>query len=150
MVSLNVGGTRYTTSVDTLVKDRHSRLAMLFQQLNGRHVKRQSDGVVFLDADSRAFELVLAWLRHGIDLNTLDGYDKQRERQHAMIWEHHDILRLLNDKGGPARGRRGRRVSQEKVALIRTQVWMCVRRIVIVTWSRFDGSLLGRRSIGEI
>ena len=66
LVRLNVGGTLYTTNVQTLVM-RGGMLARLFngEQDNGAH---DDDGRIFIDRDGAAFAVVLTYLRTGVAL----------------------------------------------------------------------------------
>jgi N-acetylneuraminic acid mutarotase len=63
-VELDIGGTRYVTSVSTLRSRPGSMLDALF---SGRHaVIEEEDGSVFIDRDGSAFGHVLAYLRDGV------------------------------------------------------------------------------------
>ena len=63
VVTLNVGGTKFTTSVETLCADADSMLAAMF---SGRHALRPADdGSLFIDRDPKHFGLVLNFLRDG-------------------------------------------------------------------------------------
>ncbi|KAK7232275.1 hypothetical protein SO694_00030326 [Aureococcus anophagefferens] len=63
VVTLNVGGTMFTTSVETLCADADSMLAAMF---SGRHALRPADdGSLFIDRDPKHFGLVLNFLRDG-------------------------------------------------------------------------------------
>ena len=67
IVTLNVGGTKYTTSLSTLTKYPDSMLGAMF---SGRHaLLLQEDGSYFVDVDGEFFRYVLLYLRdreHGI------------------------------------------------------------------------------------
>ena len=58
-VKLNVGGHYFTTTLQTLTKDRNSRLAAMF---SGEHAK---NGTLFLDRDGKHFRFILNYLRNG-------------------------------------------------------------------------------------
>lgn len=63
MVELNVGGTHYTTSLDTLTKYEGTMLASLF---SGRFtVVQDQAGRYFIDADGEHFKYILNYLRYG-------------------------------------------------------------------------------------
>ena len=58
-VNLNVGGHYFTTTLQTLTKDRNSRLAAMF---SGKHAE---NGTLFLDRDGKHFRFILNYLRNG-------------------------------------------------------------------------------------
>ena len=63
IVNLNVGGRRFTTSLQTLTKDPDSMLASMF---SGRSVvKPLEDGAFFIDEDGKYFRFILNYLRTG-------------------------------------------------------------------------------------
>ena len=63
IVKLNVGGKRFTTSLQTLTRDPNSMLAAMF---SGRHeVETTEDGSFFIDRDGTYFRFILNYLRNG-------------------------------------------------------------------------------------
>ena len=63
IVRLNVGGKRFTTSLQTLTRDPNSMLAAMF---SGRHkVETTDDGSFFIDRDGTYFLFILNYLRDG-------------------------------------------------------------------------------------
>ena len=69
IVTLNVGGTKYTTSLSTLTKYPDSMLGVMF---SGRHaLPQQEDGSYFVDVDGEYFRYILSYLRdrdHGMHI----------------------------------------------------------------------------------
>jgi hypothetical protein len=64
-VTLNVGGSLFTTSITTLTKYPDSMLATMF---SGRHtLLPESDGTYFIDRDGTYFRYILNYLRCGDD-----------------------------------------------------------------------------------
>ena len=62
-VHLNVGGHRFTTSLQTLRRDQESMLATMF---SGRHkLLKEPDGCYFVDRDGTHFRHILNYLRDG-------------------------------------------------------------------------------------
>ena len=62
IVTLNVGGSRYTTTLSTLTKYPDSMLGAMF---SGRHaLVQQEDGSYFIDRDGEAFSHILSYLRN--------------------------------------------------------------------------------------
>jgi hypothetical protein len=63
-VKLNVGGSRFETTLSTLTRHPESMLAAMF---SGRHeVPQDEDGYVFIDRDGTHFRAILNFLRTGI------------------------------------------------------------------------------------
>ena len=61
IVTLNVGGSRYTTTLSTLTKYPDSMLGTMF---SGRHaLVQQEDGSYFIDRDGESFRYILMYLR---------------------------------------------------------------------------------------
>ena len=62
-ILLNVGGHRFTTSLQTLTKDPNSMLAAMF---SGKfEMKPSEDGAFFIDRDGTHFRFILNYLRNG-------------------------------------------------------------------------------------
>lgn len=62
-VTFNVAGQRFTTSRDTLLKEPSSRLSMLVRGV--LPCIKDDAGAIFLDRDSKYFQLMLNYLRDG-------------------------------------------------------------------------------------
>ena len=62
-IRLNVGGSIYQTSLETLVKEPGSLLAQMFS--TSFNLKRDSDGCYFIDRDGTHFRHILNYLRSG-------------------------------------------------------------------------------------
>ena len=60
LLKLNVGGTPFTTTEDTLLSEPES---LLTEILADEH-SYDCDGRLFLDLDGESFQYVLSWLRH--------------------------------------------------------------------------------------
>ena len=61
VITVNVGGTRYTTTLSTLTKYPDSMLGVMF---SGRHdLPQQEDGSYFIDRDGEVFKYILMYLR---------------------------------------------------------------------------------------
>ena len=63
-MKLNVGGSKFETTLSTLTRHPDSMLAVMF---SGRHeVPRDDDGYVFIDRDGTHFRIILNFLRTGV------------------------------------------------------------------------------------
>ena len=61
VVTLDVGGTKYRTTLSTLTKYPDSMLGAMF---SGRHnLPQQEDGSYFIDRDGQAFSIIMTYLR---------------------------------------------------------------------------------------
>ena len=61
VITLNVGGTRYTTTLSTLTRYPDSMLGVMF---SGRHdLPQQEDGSYFIDKDGEIFKYIMMYLR---------------------------------------------------------------------------------------
>ena len=63
-IKLNVGGTMFETTRSTLISDRDSILARMFDSDSNRPPAENQDGVFLIDACPRAFAVILNWLRY--------------------------------------------------------------------------------------
>lgn len=85
-IRLNVGGTKYTTLVETLTSPQHGEhmLALMFRGLiedgtGAFSLERDSTGAYFVDRDGPTFRYVLAYLRHSGGAIPLPHDPAQRE-----------------------------------------------------------------------
>ena len=95
-VELNVGGQRFTTSVQTLSKDPNSMLSAMF---SGRfEMKPSKDGSFFIDRDGTHFRFILNYLRNG-ELIVPQGDTFLRELEaEAKFYQLQGILDELKPK----------------------------------------------------
>ena len=64
IINLNVGGHKFTTSLQMLQSNPNSMLGVMF---SGRHpVIKQDDGSIFIDRDGMLFHMILNYLRGNI------------------------------------------------------------------------------------
>lgn len=92
IVSLNVGGKKFTTSRETLCKDATSMLSRMF---SGRMSSRRDEkGRVFLDRDPKHFRLILNYLRDGSVCLPSCSMELHEIIQEAMFYQL-DELRML-------------------------------------------------------
>eukprot|EP00088_Acartia_fossae_P020511 TRINITY_DN22090_c0_g1_i1.p1 TRINITY_DN22090_c0_g1~~TRINITY_DN22090_c0_g1_i1.p1 ORF type:complete len:238 (-),score=39.14 TRINITY_DN22090_c0_g1_i1:223-936(-) len=66
IICLDVGGTRFDTTRQTLVKDPNSMLAKMFDPMSPMRPGQVRNGAIFLDRDPEWFRAVLNYLRNGI------------------------------------------------------------------------------------
>jgi hypothetical protein len=66
IISLDVGGTRFDTTRQTLVKDPNSMLAKMFDPLSKLKPGLLRNGAYFLDRDPEWFRTILNYLRNGV------------------------------------------------------------------------------------
>lgn len=94
IVRLNVGGTRYTTSLSTLLSIKGSMLERMFSNLlqaddddetnnyesNVFGLEKDQDGYYFIDRDGPSFRYILLYLRDGEFSNSIIIPDDKQER----------------------------------------------------------------------
>ena len=95
-INLNIGGRRFTTSLQTLTKDPDSMLAAMF---SGKfEVKPSEDGTFFIDRDGKHFRFILNYLRDG-ELIVPEGATFLKELEaEAKFYQIKGLLRELKDK----------------------------------------------------
>lgn len=101
IVSLNIGGIVYTTSVDTLTQEDNSLFAVMF---SGKHpLKRQPDGTYFVDRDGMNFRYILNYLRDGEDaIHTIPEEERilREVLREAKYYRLHRLETMLQNKVG--------------------------------------------------
>ena len=95
-INLNIGGRRFTTSLQTLTKDPDSMLAVMF---SGKfEVKPSEDGTFFIDRDGKHFRFILNYLRDG-ELIVPEGATFLKELEaEAKFYQIKGLLQELEDK----------------------------------------------------
>lgn len=97
VVTLNVGGTLYSTSLTTLRQDPSSMLARMFSGLIG--TRKDPAGNYFIDRDGTHFGTILNYLRDGdVDLPTL-AFQRRQLLRECLFYQIKDLVELL---GGAA------------------------------------------------
>ena len=92
-ITLNVGGQYFTTTLQTLTKDKGSMLHAMF---SGRHdSKPAEDGSYFIDRDGTHFRYILNYLRTGRLLLPKDELVREELLEEAEFYQIHDILEEL-------------------------------------------------------
>ncbi|XP_065837341.1 uncharacterized protein [Oscarella lobularis] len=83
-IDLNVGGTKYATSLSTLTRSQpNSMLAAMF---SGRHnIEIDNEGAVFIDRDGPSFAYVLSYLRNAASIG--DRLPRERHVLHQLLKE---------------------------------------------------------------
>ncbi|XP_073316918.1 FH protein interacting protein FIP2-like [Primulina huaijiensis] len=92
MISLNIGGKKFCTTIDTLTqREPDSMLAAMF---SGRHTICQDTdtGYVFVDRDGKHFRHILNWLREG-EVPILKDYEYSELLREA---EYFQLLGLID------------------------------------------------------
>ena len=102
IVNLNVGGTKYTTSLSTLTKYPDSMLGVMF---SGRHaLLQQEDGSYFVDVDGEYFQYILSYLRdrdrgiHVLSELTGRGLDHVKYLSHYFQFQELETFVLIKEK----------------------------------------------------
>ncbi|XP_065837528.1 uncharacterized protein [Oscarella lobularis] len=91
VVSLNVGGTVFMTTVETLAQDPHSILAIMVA-----NNQSEPDGSYFFDRDPTHFRYILNYLRAGIHYRPDTDLASRELLLEARYYKVSAIVRLLN------------------------------------------------------
>jgi len=84
-IVLEVGGTRYTTSLSTLTKHPESILGVMFSGRHDLEPMKCSDGSFFIDRDGTHFRHILNYLRDGEDV--MDSFPRSTEVLQEILRE---------------------------------------------------------------
>jgi len=97
-VKLNVGGSLFQTTLQTLVSSRHTQGSMLQRMFSGTvDVLTDEEGYVLIDRDGKHFGAILNYLRDGIiriPTNKQDLYELLKEAQFYLL---EDVIRQCQD-----------------------------------------------------
>ena len=94
-IKLNVGGQYFTTSLQTLTKDKGSMLHAMF---SGRFdTKPGEDGSYFIDRDGTHFRYILNYLRTGRLLFPKDELIREELLEETEFYQIHGILEELRN-----------------------------------------------------
>lgn len=95
IITLNVGGKRYTTSLTTLTKIKDSMLGRMFNPDNLSLLKRLDDGSVFIDRDGKIFRYILEYLRDG-EIPNIKESDRKRLAREANYYGLDGLVETFN------------------------------------------------------
>merc|ERR1712117_865245 len=96
VITLNVGGTVFTTTIATLTKYPNSLLAAMFNQESERPPARKDDnGNFFIDAEPEPFKFILRFLRRGKLSEYIDGRTLERLEWEADYYGLEELLKLI-------------------------------------------------------
>jgi hypothetical protein len=94
-IRLDIGGTIFKTSLETLTKDRGSMLATMF---SGRFsLEPQKDGTFFIDRDPTHFRLILNFLRTG---RVIIPTDQTAREELLLEAEFFNIKQMIDELSG--------------------------------------------------
>ena len=96
VITLNVGGTVFTTTIATLTKYPNSLLAAMFNQESERPPARKDDnGNFFIDAEPEPFKFILRFLRRGKLSAYIDGRTLEQLEWEADYYGLEELLKLI-------------------------------------------------------
>ena len=100
IINLNIGGHKFTTSLQTLQSEPSSMLGAMF---SGRHpIIKQDDGSIFIDRDGRHFHMILNYLRGNISSVEQLSYDRiilSDLSSEAEFYQLQGLCEILKSKG---------------------------------------------------
>uniref|UniRef100_A0A0E0DCJ2 BTB domain-containing protein n=1 Tax=Oryza meridionalis TaxID=40149 RepID=A0A0E0DCJ2_9ORYZ len=123
-VLLNIGGSRYETTADTLTqRDPGSLLAAVLSGAAAHGLPTTEDGAVFVDRDGELFRHVLNWLRDGAVPALADAEYRQLLRE-AEYYRLPGLIDCINERIGDWDDKIGRSSEAE---LTRKDVIKCIQ-----------------------
>ena len=97
VIVLNVGGTPFTTFLQTMLAEPDSKLGRMF---SGRHIiKTQKDGSIFIDRDATHFGIILNYLRGIITSKEQLPNDRNTLSQLSCEVQYYQLKGLLKIMG---------------------------------------------------
>uniref|UniRef100_A0A914H2L2 BTB domain-containing protein n=1 Tax=Globodera rostochiensis TaxID=31243 RepID=A0A914H2L2_GLORO len=99
VVQLNVGGTCFLTTIDTLKRDGGALLSQLLTleglEMNSKVAKRMSNGTIFIDRDGELFAYILDYLRSGKLLLPENFRELARLREEVQFYQLDELMQQL-------------------------------------------------------
>ncbi|KAF7623358.1 BTB_2 domain-containing protein [Meloidogyne graminicola] len=99
VIQLNVGGTCYLTTVETLKRDQYSLLAQILtiegMEANSKVAKKMSNGAVFIDRDGELFAYILDFLRSGKLLLPENFRELARLKEEVQFYQLEELMQQL-------------------------------------------------------
>ena len=98
IISLNVGGTIYTTSRSTLTRYPDSRLAALFANPSSEFCPLDAQGNFFVDRDGQSFRYVLNFLRTQQIILPTDSGELQTLAAEGSYYKIDSLINAISQK----------------------------------------------------
>ena len=93
IITLNVGGTKYATTLATLRSQPGSRLSTMFSGGSDADSQQDADGAYFIDRDGATFRHVLNYLRDGTLPRTTSDEMKTEMKMEAAYYQIPQLMR---------------------------------------------------------
>ena len=99
VISLNVGGTVFVTSVATLTQYPDSMLAAMFNPESERSpAKKDGQGNYFIDRDPKPFEVILSFLRRDKLSGDMGGCTLEQLEWEADYFRLEELLKIIGER----------------------------------------------------
>ena len=99
VITLNVGGTLFTTTVATLTKYPNSLLAAMFEPgLERPPARKDKEGNFFIDGEPKPFETILFFLRRGKLTEDIDGCSLEKLEVEADYYGLEELLKIIGER----------------------------------------------------
>jgi hypothetical protein len=93
-ITLDIGGTKFATSKNTLLAFPNSYLAVMFSGV--RDIKAEEDGSFFIDRDPYVFRHILNFMRgHNFNLDRLTSQECEALEEDAEFYQVQPLIELL-------------------------------------------------------
>merc|ERR1712117_39880 len=99
VITLNVGGTLFTTTITTLTKYPNSLLAAMFEPDSERPpARKDKEGNFFIDGEPKPFEMILRFLRRGKLTEDIDGCTLEQLELEADYYGLEELLKIIGER----------------------------------------------------
>ena len=99
VITLNVGGTLFTTTMATLTKYPNSLLAAMFEPGSERPpARKDKEGNFFIDGEPKPFETILRFLRRGKLTEDIDGCTLEKLELEADYYGLEELLKIIGER----------------------------------------------------
>ena len=99
VITLNVGGTLFTTTVATLTKYPNSLLAAMFKPESKRPpARKDKEGNFFIDGEPEPFKMILFFLRRGKLTEDIIGCTLQQLEVEADFYGLEELLKIIGER----------------------------------------------------
>ena len=115
VITLNVGGTFFTTTVTTLTKYPNSLLAAMFEPESERPpARKDNQGNFFIDGEPEPFKMILRFLRRGKLTEDIDSCTLEQLELEADYYGLEELLKIIGERKKAEKKRQKAKEKNEK------------------------------------
>merc|ERR1712117_724967 len=147
VITLNVGGTLFTTTITTLTKYPNSLLAAMFEpDSECPPARKDKEGNFFIDGEPKPFEMILRFLRRGKLTEDIDGCTLEQLELEADYYGLEELLKIVQ-----ARKKAERKSEEEEKEKKRPKMTTMEykEKAIRLMDKAFDAKEKGRQDVAE-